>query len=393
MLVSALYVMCVVVVTNSAVGPHRGRTWEVDSMKAPGVSSTAILVELNTITDLLLRTNQQFAEVATKPINPVVHDCSTLYDAGIKASGVYSLFPFTFRVYCDMQTDGGGWTVIQRRYPKDFHEDFNQPWAAYKTGFGLLEEEFWLGLEPLHQLTSSGDYELRVDMVDYELGSRYAKYKTINVGNETDGYQLLVSGYQGDAGDALTRFHSGRKFSTFDRDQDVSRNKSCAREKEGGWWFHACYAAHPNGRYPANPSRKQNGTEMRWWSTHKDVLVLTNIGLKIRKRRYAATYHTDSPNANVTETSKEPLITSTDSTLFDYDLNSSTNETLSTIYPGTTESEDNVTDHIEKSPIFPWYSDVHIEVLDEEESNKNKSSGRSDISPWDIWNKRRKPQS
>lgn len=45
-----------------------------------------------------------------------------------------------------------------------------------------------------------------------------------------------------------------RAYMTF-LPQDTARNKSCARDKEGGWWFHACYAAHPNGVYPDNPQR------------------------------------------------------------------------------------------------------------------------------------------
>ena len=35
----------------------------------------------------------------------------------------------------------------------------------------------WLGLEALYQLTHSAHYELRVDMVDYELGRKYAHYQ------------------------------------------------------------------------------------------------------------------------------------------------------------------------------------------------------------------------
>lgn len=36
------------------------------------------------------------------------------------------------KVYCDQETSGGGWTVIQRR--SDGKEDFNRNWAAYKSG-------------------------------------------------------------------------------------------------------------------------------------------------------------------------------------------------------------------------------------------------------------------
>lgn len=39
------------------------------------------------------------------------------------------------------------------------------------------------------------------------------------VGPESDGFRLHVANYSGTAGDALTYFHSGRRFSTYDRDQ------------------------------------------------------------------------------------------------------------------------------------------------------------------------------
>lgn len=108
------------------------------------------------------------------------------------------------QVSCDMKTDGGGWTVFQRRL--DGSVDFFLGWADYKHGFGNLSGEFWLGNDNLHRLTAAGNVELRVDLEDFDGNSKYAKYTTFKVADEGDKYRLLIGGYSGTAGDSMT-FH------------------------------------------------------------------------------------------------------------------------------------------------------------------------------------------
>lgn len=192
-------------------------------------------------------------------------DCTHLYTSGYKSSGFYKIRPHNIsspvRVYCDM-SEGGGWTVIQRRI--NGTETFNRSWTEYKEGFGDMTAElgeFWLGNDNLHYITAQGSYSLRINLEDFDGNQRYAEYKDFEVASEKDHYRLNFGAYVGTAGDALSgRFqvgvsewasHQGIKFSTYDQDND-NYNGNCAQEDKGGWWFNKCHAAHLNGKYYPN---------------------------------------------------------------------------------------------------------------------------------------------
>ena len=130
--------------------------------------------------------------------------CLQLRKKGVTSSGVYTIIPGggkPIKVLCDMMTEGGGWTVFQRRM--DGSVDFYREWTAYKTGFGNLSGEFWLGNDNLHRLTAAEEVELRVDLEDLESNITYAEYTTFKVADEEDKYRLLIGGYNGTAGDSM----------------------------------------------------------------------------------------------------------------------------------------------------------------------------------------------
>ena len=107
-----------------------------------------------------------------------------------------------FDVFCDQTTDGGGWTVFQKRL--DGSVDFYLYWSDYKVGFGDLNGEFWLGLDKVHRLTSDNNSMLRVDLEDFEGNTSYAEYDVFSVMNKNDKYKLNLGDYSGDS----LRFYS-----------------------------------------------------------------------------------------------------------------------------------------------------------------------------------------
>ena len=86
-------------------------------------------------------------------------DCLEHKQIGRKVDGVYKIHQNILKiiqVYCDQTTDGGGWTVFQRR--TDGSANFFPDWEHYKLGFGRLQNEFWLGNENIFALTLQGLY-------------------------------------------------------------------------------------------------------------------------------------------------------------------------------------------------------------------------------------------
>lgn len=147
-------------------------------------------------------------------------------------------------VFCDMESNGGGWLVFQRRM--DGGTDFWRGWEEYIHGFGNVSGEFWLGNAALHTLTASGPTELRVDLRTPS-DSAFARYRDFAVSGPEDNFRLHLGAYSGTAGDALS-YHAGSPFSTRDHDPR-GRPRPCAVAYTGAWWYRNCHYANLNGRY------------------------------------------------------------------------------------------------------------------------------------------------
>jgi len=122
----------------------------------------------------------------------------------------------------------------------DGSDFFNRSWAEFKAGFKNKGGNRWLGNERLHQLTISGRYKLRFDLYARDNGSwYYAEYSRFVVSSEASNYKMHVSGYSGNAGDALW-YSDGMMFTTYDRDNDQRSSGNCAVSRGGGFWHKNC---------------------------------------------------------------------------------------------------------------------------------------------------------
>ena len=202
-----------------------------------------------------------------------------LLKSGHTQSGLYSVNPDGrghFTVYCDMRTDGGGWTVFQRR--EDGSVDFYRGWTDYKAGFGQLTAEFWLGNDKIHRLTASRPSSLRVELEDWKGVKVYAKYGKFNIGDEQAQYRLEVSSYSGTAGDSLG-LHNNMAFSTKDRDNDRwSSSNNCAVSFTGAWWYEKCQHSNLNGQFLGDKSDNRGAV----WHRFRGLLSLKLTEMKLR---------------------------------------------------------------------------------------------------------------
>ncbi|NWH63003.1 TENN protein, partial [Geococcyx californianus] len=224
------------------------------------------------------KTDSTFSTVSFLHLYPA--DCSQIQRNGNASSGMYTIYlngdgSSPMEVYCDMTTDGGGWIVFQRRTTGEV--DFYKRWKNYVEGFGDPTGEFWLGLDKLHNLTSSSPtpYELRVDLRTAS-ESVYAVYNFFQVASSRDRYRLSVGNYTGNAGDAMT-YHNGWKFTTWDRDNDVALS-NCALTHHGAWWYKNCHLANLNGKY--GETKHSEGVNWEPWKGHEFSIPFTEMKIR-----------------------------------------------------------------------------------------------------------------
>ena len=173
---------------------------------------------------------------------------------------------------CEEAGDGGGvpWTVIQRRgqfgNPPNY---FAKLWNDYRAGFGNVDGEFWLGLDNMAEMTRQGNWELRVDLTDWDGAEYFALYDHFQVGPGPN-YQLSLSGFNSVStlGDSLTRADwqnlNGMSFSTSDRDNDKhSGNCAATYRGGGGWWYNSCSWANLNGKN--YETQKNDASSIGWF--------------------------------------------------------------------------------------------------------------------------------
>ncbi|WAR16354.1 ANGP1-like protein [Mya arenaria] len=194
-------------------------------------------------------------------------------------SGVYSVSLWRshvgIRVFCDMTTASGGWTVIQHRY--DGSVDFYRNLYEYTHGFGDVSTEFWLGLSYIKEIADKGNTTIRMEVSAADGSSAYEEWPEFRLGDAPT-YTLHVGGRgTGTAGDYerdFERYNNGSDF--------TAKGSFCGDEVHGGWWYNGCTYINLNGEYVTPGTRSGYGRGLggmvyysfRRWSSLKTSTIM-----------------------------------------------------------------------------------------------------------------------
>ena len=92
-----------------------------------------------------------------------------------------------------------------------------------------------------------------------DMTTGYIQYSTFIVAAELANYRLTISGYN--AGSTMRErygmgYYNNMKFSTWDRDNDVSSGNCAKDNSHGGFWYMSCAYVNINGDWQVSSGNK-----------------------------------------------------------------------------------------------------------------------------------------
>ena len=150
-----------------------------------------------------------------------------------------------------------------------------------------------MGLEEIHQLTTTHDVNLYMNIETFEGEPFTLKLERFYLGDSASNYTINFSGYS-QSSDRVTQplihiNNNGLMFTTRDRDNDNLIGRNCASDTfRGGWWYRACTSINPNGNYEGDVTTTATGIVVKYIETIStyvaDTKAVKSVEMIIRTR-------------------------------------------------------------------------------------------------------------
>ncbi|MEK6872315.1 MAG: fibrinogen-related protein [Nanoarchaeota archaeon] len=166
------------------------------------------------------------------------------------------------KVYCDMTTDGGGWTLLWSNIhgltPKSAlslswnNALFSPSLTGGSVGTDLTAFNYFIGISYWERLGNELRYDWSNTLASPIDQRAYMDFyfDEVNPTSGNDEYRIRLSNYQqkiGSTSAGLYTYHNNAPLSTIDKDNDESTTSNCAANYASPSWHRACWSGSVNG--------------------------------------------------------------------------------------------------------------------------------------------------
>ena len=136
-----------------------------------------------------------------------------------------------------------------------------------------------MGLEEIHQLTTTHNMSLSIEIETFEGEPFTVKLETFSLGSADNNYTIHYTGYSQSSTRLRREFFSinlaGKKFTTKDRDNDLSDGNCASDFHRGGWWYENCGRNNLNGNYEGDVTPTATGIVVRFIDAEVNIFAST----------------------------------------------------------------------------------------------------------------------
>lgn len=229
-------------------------SWSVNAQEAGKVGGT----DVDNIKNIGNVPISATGGIGNMPVEVYMCNCMAIKENNpAAADGIYTIDPdgegeiVPFDCYCDMTTDGGGWTLVllsnssvagcPRPYWTDVVNSVNLNGALSED---ITSFDLFLGVKNWNYLGTTA----RLDMGDSPSSLSHRAYYTFSL-NEGNNYALVMSeevitihAAETTASPGIYTYHNGRPLTTRDADHDGSSGNCSTFYYESAWWYGNCWS-------------------------------------------------------------------------------------------------------------------------------------------------------